>query len=741
MTKILAIDDQAYNLKALSALLQTFFPDCAVMTAQTGIQGLEKAKEELPDTILLDVQMPQVDGFEVCKRLKSNESTRNIPVIMLTGIETEVDSRVKGLKYGADAYLTKPVESFELAAQVQALLRVKETRDGLLQEKRVQEDLVSEKSAALKHRAQDLAERVKELNCLYGISELVSEENNTLERILQGTVNLIPLSCPHPEMTWTRIQLEGQKFQTDNVSETGGKQIRDIVVHGRAVGRLEVGLQGDTIDTGSGASLEDKAGILNIVAERLGKIVEQKRAEAALRASEERYRALAENIADGVAIFSENKFVFVNPAFCSLFGYSEDQLKTMNLVTLFGEEHREQFKRLLGILVQGILVTTFQARCANITNKFYTTTNGDVWIETHNSFIEWDGKPAILFTARDITQIKTAEIAKEAEATQLRQENVVLKANIRERFRFGNIVGKSPAMQKVYERIAQASSSDASVVIYGESGTGKELVARAIHDNSARSGGEFVSVNCGAIPETLAESEFFGYKKGAFTGAGIDKTGILDIVDRGTLFLDEVGDLSLNMQVKLLRAIEGGGYIPIGATKVRKSNFRITAATNKNLADLVQQGRTRVDFFYRVQILSITLPPLRERKEDINLLIDHFLSLYNKDGDTARIPGDVRAVLCNYDWPGNVRELQNVISRYLTMGRLDLGETAKSFSGASGKKAEPKSLDFRPAMAKFEKELIVEALTRCQWHRGAAAAALGIGRRTLFRKMQTFGLS
>ena len=737
MTKILAIDDETFNLTALSALLKTFIPGCGVVTARSGAKGLEIALKERPDTILLDVQMPKIDGFEVCKRLKAEEATKNIPIIMLTGVATQLESRVKGLKYGADAYLTKPVESVELAAHVQALLRIKETRDGLLEEKRIQEGLVSEKSQALKQGAHDLDERVKELNCLYRISEL-DKHDSPLEEILGGIVNLIPLSWPHPKITCARIALKDHEFRSDNFSDIARKQIRDIIVHGQPVGRLEVGLFQQSPERFARGFTKNKRDILLIIAERLGKIIERKKSEAALRASEERYRVLAENIADGVAIFVEDRFVFVNHAFCSLFGYSQEELINMDPVTLFGKEHEDCFKRLLGILVQGVLVSTFQTRYPDTTNKFFTTTNGNLWIEIHNSFIEWDGMSAILFTARDITRIKIAEMAKEEEATQLRQENVVLKANIRERFKFGNIVGKSSAMQKVYEFIARASSSDASVVIYGESGTGKELVARAIHDNSGRCKEEFVSVNCGAIPESLAESEFFGYKKGAFTGAGIDKAGILDIVDGGTLFLDEVGDLSLNMQVKLLRAIEGGGYIPIGATKTRKSNCRFLAATNKNLADLVERGLTRQDFFYRIQVLSITLPPLRERKDDMGLLIDHFLGLYSDEEAPATIPAHIRTALCNHDWPGNVRELQNVLSRYLTMGCFDLGQTTTCGPRSSG--AKPLSLGYRQAMAEFEKDLIKEALNRTRWRRNEAAAALGIGRRTLYRKLRSFGL-
>jgi len=185
-------------------------------------------------------------------------------------------------------------------------------------------------------------------------------------------------------------------------------------------------------------------------------------------------------------------------------------------------------------------------------------------------------------------------------------------------------------MQDVYEFILQAAATQANVIIYGESGTGKELVAKAIHETSDRSKKSFVTVHCGAIPETLMESEFFGYKKGSFTGANLDKRGYLDEADGGTLFLDEVGEIGLNMQVKLLRAIAGGGYTPVGSSTKKNTDVRIVAATNRNLRDMVKRGIMREDFFYRIHILPIYLPPLRDRKDDLPLLVDHFLQIQDK---------------------------------------------------------------------------------------------------------------
>jgi transcriptional regulator with PAS, ATPase and Fis domain len=390
----------------------------------------------------------------------------------------------------------------------------------------------------------------------------------------------------------------------------------------------------------------------------------------------------------------------------------------------------------------------------------------------------------------DISEQKKNEL-------KLQKENHRLKYSFRELYRFGDIIGKSPAMQTMYGHILDAANSSANVIVLGESGTGKELVARAVHDLSDRSDGRFVTVNCGAIPETLFESLFFGYKKGAFTGALTDKKGYLDAAHRGTLFLDEIGEISLGMQVKLLRAIEGYGYLPVGNHEVRRSDFRIVAATNQNLLALVKAGRMREDFYYRINILPIHLPPLRERKEDIPLLIDYFISRFQSK---TAIPGDpiktalkqyehvgtVRelsnhklppisiklkafmkdtnwpASLCQlkrqaapqlserektalvaYGWPGNVRELKNVVERYCVVGNLDFIKKAlnlpqEEISTRMDLPAQTEGL--QETMIKQEKAIIQRALEKHQWRRIDTARELKITTRTLQRKINTHGL-
>jgi transcriptional regulator with PAS, ATPase and Fis domain len=368
----------------------------------------------------------------------------------------------------------------------------------------------------------------------------------------------------------------------------------------------------------------------------------------------------------------------------------------------------------------------------------------------------------VLLTARDITEAKLKEISMQEETAYLRRENVTLRSSIKDRYRFGDIIGKSVAIQEIYERSLNAAATNANVIIYGESGTGKELVAKAIHRLSNRSQNNFVPVNCAAIPENLIESEFFGYKKGAFTGAGNDKQGYLDKANGGTLFLDEVGELGLNIQAKLLRAIEGGGYSPVGSNIVKHSDFRIIAATNKNLMEYTKKGLMREDFFYRIHIIPIQLPPLRQRKDDIPLLVEHFIRLNSPGKKVVSVPGKVLEALQKYDWPGNVRELHNVIQRYLMVNKIEIltplrqpspevdnDEQVPLSDMRNGHEfqEETESTDKSPVMGnlsdyteKSEKAAILKALNQNRWNKGKTAEILNISRKTLHRKMQRFGL-
>lgn len=345
----------------------------------------------------------------------------------------------------------------------------------------------------------------------------------------------------------------------------------------------------------------------------------------------------------------------------------------------------------------------------------------------------------------DIHERKMAEDAIREQEQYLQQENVRLRKTIQDRYKFGQIIGKSLPMQRVYELILRAASSNANVIIYGESGTGKELVAKAIHDLSDRSAHPFVPVNCGAIPSHLAESEFFGYKRGAFTGALTDKPGYLEKADRGSLFLDELGEVSTDMQVKLLRVLSDGGYTPVGSVDIRHPDIRIIAATNRDIKALLRQGQIREDFFYRIHIIPIQLPPLRDRKEDIPLLAEYFLKKYKKDNQPVKLNGKIMDTLFAHDWPGNVRELENSIQRLINLGDLDFVETPTSLQpyynpASTDNREDFYNLPLKQAVVDFEKHYISHLLDRFKWNRTQVAKHLGIERKTLYLKMKNAGL-
>ncbi len=279
-----------------------------------------------------------------------------------------------------------------------------------------------------------------------------------------------------------------------------------------------------------------------------------------------------------------------------------------------------------------------------------------------------DGAIDYIVKPFDLDELK-AKVDKAAEEYRLKEENLRLRQQLRSTFDFRGIVGKSGAMQEVYRTIAKVASSRATVLIRGESGTGKELVAKAIHYSGNRSAGPFIAVSCAALPETLLESELFGHEKNAFTGATSQKPGRFELAHGGTLFLDEIAEVPPPIQVKLLRVIQEREFERLGGTKTIKVDVRLIAATNKDLEEMVKQGTFREDLYYRLQVIQIYMPPLRERKDDIPLLVDHFLSRYNEEnGKHLQAPtAETMEILMKYHWPGNVRELENAIERAVVL--------------------------------------------------------------------------
>lgn len=325
-----------------------------------------------------------------------------------------------------------------------------------------------------------------------------------------------------------------------------------------------------------------------------------------------------------------------------------------------------------------------------------------------------------------------------------------LRGDLGTRFGFDNMIGKSSEMQKLYRLLERVADSEASILIRGENGTGKELIAKACHYNSKRRKASFQVMNCGAVHENLLESELFGHVKGSFTGAIKDKKGLFEAADGGTLFLDEIGDTAPAMQVKLLRVLQDGTFTPVGSTEVRKANVRVVAATNRNLEQMVKDGTFREDLYYRLNVIRLDVPALRQRKEDIPLLVDFFLKRYADDSKTQvkHITKECLQALLNHDWPGNVRELENETERLCVLAGSDSELEASFLSqrilhSSSIRTASSSALDggdLKGSLGDLEKDLILEGLKKHRWNKSQLARELGISRAGLINKVKKYGL-
>lgn len=349
-------------------------------------------------------------------------------------------------------------------------------------------------------------------------------------------------------------------------------------------------------------------------------------------------------------------------------------------------------------------------------------------------------------------------IRKALERVNLSRQNFALKRDAATRNSLDNIIGASPAMEKLKQTIRTVASTQSTVLIYGESGTGKELVARAVHTCSPRAAEPFVSINCGAFPETLLESELFGYVKGAFTGANQNKRGLFEVADGGTIFLDEIGEMTLTMQVKLLRVLQERCIRPVGGTDEIAIDVRVIAATNRNLEKQVAENTFREDLYYRLNVIPVTVPPLRERREDVPLLVNHFLKKYVPAAgkNIARVTAASLSALASYDWPGNVRQLENTIERAVALEtseelHVELPvERPRARAAAAGVGADglsvtpgsvlPEGMDMEKYVAEIERSLLKSALAQSNGVQARAADVLKISYRSFRHLMKKYDL-
>jgi DNA-binding NtrC family response regulator len=328
------------------------------------------------------------------------------------------------------------------------------------------------------------------------------------------------------------------------------------------------------------------------------------------------------------------------------------------------------------------------------------------------------------------------------EDKELREENVRLRRDLTKCYNFPNIIGESPEMGKVYDLIEKVARTDSTVMILGENGTGKELVASTIHYQSERKSRPLIKVNCAALPENLIESELFGYEKGAFTGALKKKPGRFERADKGTIFLDEIGDLPSSVQVKLLRVLQDGSFERLGGTETFFVDVRVVAASNRNLEEDVKENKFREDLYYRLNVIPVHIPPLRKRREDIPLLLDHFLEIYNcRYGRKITFSSDAIMALMDYEFPGNVRELENIVERCLTLSTDDtITGDALPPHIVKGRKDHYREVTLSGIAAEAERDHIIRILRSTKGNKTKAAEILGISRKTLWEKVKAYSI-
>ncbi|MEJ5301042.1 MAG: sigma 54-interacting transcriptional regulator [Thermodesulforhabdaceae bacterium] len=449
------------------------------------------------------------------------------------------------------------------------------------------------------------------------------------------------------------------------------------------------------------------------------------------------WQTIVNTMMDGLMVVDvDGKIVFVNRALEEMSGYRKEELIGKSCQILECDTCLEAIRK--GGTKHCALFMEQQVRRCRCTMK---RKNGEPLPVLKNAVVLKDDKGQIVGGVETLTDLRES-VAKEEEIARLRR-------HLNREDGFEGIIGKHPSIQRVFELIVSAASSDAPVIIYGESGTGKELVAAAIHRLSSRRFGPYIKVNCAALNEHLLESELFGHVKGAFTGADRTRVGRFEAAHRGSIFLDEIGDIPLGTQVKLLRVLQEKEIERVGDHRPIAVDVRIISATNKNLKVLIEQGRFRDDFYYRIAVIPIMLPPLRERKEDIPLLVDHFASrLCLKTGkDITGISHDALARLMEYHWPGNVRELINVLEYAFVVcpgGQIMIRHLPPSFENMHGmgslegvKHAAIRKNGSSRVLA-LDKETILNVLKETGGNRSEAARRLGISRITLWKKMKNF---
>ena len=780
---ILVVDDDLSARQALSQLLER--EGYEVRCAPSGQTALLFVGEEPPDLVLLDIRLPDVDGFEVCRRLKEDAGTRAVPVIFLSAREMTED-KVKGFAAGGADYITKPFHAEEVLARVRKHVALHRMQSDLKQ-------LVEERTVALNRSEKALKERLQFETLLSNLSaEFVSLPPDQVDHkiedaqrricegldldqasLWQGSVespHLLTLTHfyrrvegpPPPEQMsagdyfpWRLQQvMTGKVIVTSSSGDLPPEAARDreswhhYGIKSAVTFPLSAGggpvfgaLSFNDMKQGR-AWPEALVKRLQLVAQIFASALARKRADQALRESEARLSLAAASAGARLwEIDTHTGHVWTTEQGRAFYGLAQDEVLTLEVVLdRIHPEDRERVRR-------AIDETLESEKTVRIDYRTILPDGSVRWVVTRGraSFFSGGRPRCLMGVSLDITERKQMEAQLQARLLeierlkqQLEQENIYLREEVTHVLMPEEIVGQSDGMRRVLVQVEQVAPTDSTVLIAGETGTGKEVIARAIHSHSKRKDHALVTVNCASLPPSLIESELFGREKGAYTGAMTMMKGRFEVADGSTLFLDEIGEMPLEVQAKLLRVLEEGRLERLGSTKTVHVDVRIIAASNRDLAHAVQAGTIRRDLYYRLNVFPIVVPPLRDRPEDIPMLVWSFVREFEKKMGKRieSIPKRTMEALRGYPWPGNVRELRNVIEHAMIISRGKSLEvripTIPSEDAVTS-----------PALEDVERRHILDILEKTRWRLagpGGAAERLGMKRTTLQARMKKLGI-
>jgi len=734
---ILIVDDEIPNLRLLTELLEK--EGYQVRPAEKAQTALDSALAKPPGLILLDVRMPDMDGFELCRRLKQDERTKPVPIIFVSALQ-DIEARIQGFEAGGVDFISKPFQELEIQARVRTHMHLYRMQKHL-------EQLVEERTAEVVEsevRFRSVVENANEAivvtqdeavkYCNQKVNELAGYSSE--EMLSQGFDTFIHPGDLEMVLCEYRARLSGER-------PTSSYSMRIITKDGQ---EKYVFVNSALVDW------DDKPATLAMLTD----ITEQERMREELKGSEERFRNLMEQSPMPIEILSlDGKILQSNPSWNKLWGLDEvgaaEAMEKYNMLTdpqlkKLGINHlvEKAFSGEHTILPPIIYDANETAEDFEIENLIGLKSP---WIQCHLYPIKDknDKVVNIINTYIDISELKNAE-AELRNAyeeiknlkEQLEAESAYLQDEIKLEHNFENIIGESESLKYVLHRVEQVAATDSPVLIMGETGTGKELIARALHELSPHGKRALVKVNCAALPGELIESELFGREKGAFTGATTTQVGRFELAKGSTLFLDEIGELPLELQAKLLRVLESGEFERLGSSRTLRSDARIIAATNRILEEEVRKGRFREDLWYRLKVFPITVPPLREHPEDIPLLVKWFLDqLTRKMGKrVTEIPKRTMQELQSYSWPGNVRELKHAIEGAL------ITAAGKKLNFDLPQTADTELTDFK-SFEEMERDYILRILKAKNWRIGgedSAASALGMHVNTLRGRMKKLGI-